>query len=114
MKIYIYIYIYERKKKKRWDDIKDLRIHWAIVLINGIFLLKQCSKSSPSQYTFDRLPGKMYHYAEGEVIDCAICIEQVEAKQAQVRLSCGHIYHLNCLGYVPPPMYINIFTDFNK
>ncbi|CAJ0644156.1 5618_t:CDS:2 [Entrophospora sp. SA101] len=29
----------------------------------------------------------MYHYAEGETIDCAICIEQVESKHAQVRLS---------------------------
>ncbi|CAG8513893.1 9888_t:CDS:2 [Acaulospora morrowiae] len=51
-----------------------------------------------SQHTFERPPEKMYHYAEGEAIDCAICIEQVEAKHAQVRLSCGHIYHLNCLG----------------
>ncbi|CAG8496493.1 12911_t:CDS:2 [Acaulospora colombiana] len=39
---------------------------------------------SSSQHTFERPPEKMYHYAEGEAIDCAICIEQVEAKHAQV------------------------------
>ncbi|KAF0528919.1 DNA repair protein rad8 [Gigaspora margarita] len=53
---------------------------------------------SSTQRNFERPPEKMYHYADGEAIDCAICIEQVEPKQAQVRLSCGHIYHLNCLG----------------
>ncbi|CAH1764961.1 15442_t:CDS:10, partial [Entrophospora sp. SA101] len=38
----------------------------------------------------DRPQEKMYHYAEGETIDCAICIEQVESKHAQVRLSCDY------------------------
>ncbi|CAI2178265.1 15765_t:CDS:2 [Funneliformis geosporum] len=54
--------------------------------------------SSVQSTTFDRPSEKMYHYAEGEAIDCAICIEHVEVIHAQVRLSCGHIYHLNCLG----------------
>ncbi|CAG8572359.1 37702_t:CDS:2 [Gigaspora margarita] len=43
---------------------------------------------SSTQRNFERPPEKMYHYADGEAIDCAICIEQVEPKQAQVRLSC--------------------------
>ncbi|CAG8477794.1 19287_t:CDS:10 [Racocetra fulgida] len=46
------------------------------------------SNRSSTQRTFDRPPEKMYHYADGEAIDCAICIEQVEPKHAQVRLSC--------------------------
>ncbi|CAG8434429.1 1376_t:CDS:10 [Diversispora eburnea] len=54
------------------------------------------SSSSSSQHTFDRLPGKMYHYAEGEVIDCAICIEQVEAKQAQVSSHFNHSGDFKC------------------
>ncbi|CAG8446351.1 5318_t:CDS:2 [Scutellospora calospora] len=59
---------------------------------------EQSNNRSSTQCNFERPPEKMYHYAEGEAIDCAICIEQVEPKHAQVRLSCGHIYHLNCLG----------------
>ncbi|CAG8659339.1 16823_t:CDS:2 [Cetraspora pellucida] len=49
---------------------------------------EQSNNRSSTQGTFDRPPEKMYHYADGEAIDCAICIEQIEPKHAQVRLSC--------------------------
>ncbi|CAG8524769.1 22355_t:CDS:2 [Dentiscutata erythropus] len=49
---------------------------------------EQNNNRSSTQRNFERPPEKMYHYADGEAIDCAICIEQVEPKQAQVRLSC--------------------------
>ena len=70
-------------------------VNFAAALSKKFFFLNCSACSNP---TFDRPSEKMYHYAEGEAIDCVICIEHVEENHAQVRLSCGHIYHLNCLG----------------
>ncbi|CAJ0758536.1 8469_t:CDS:10 [Entrophospora sp. SA101] len=53
-------------------------------------MLKVMKEEAATNTTISSTPTaaeKMYHYAEGETIDCAICIEQVESKHAQVRLS---------------------------
>ncbi|RGB43069.1 hypothetical protein C1646_78756 [Rhizophagus diaphanus] len=93
--------LYEAEGRREYLPLVDQ----ALILIKNMknvttteTTIQQTQQSACNRPTFDRPSEKMYHYAEGEAIDCAICIEQVEANHAQVRLSCGHIYHLNCLG----------------
>ncbi|CAB4402709.1 unnamed protein product [Rhizophagus irregularis] len=93
--------LYEAEGRREYLPLVDQ----ALILIKNMknvttteTTIQQTQQSACNRPTFDRPSEKMYHYAEGEAIDCAICIEQVENNHAQVRLSCGHIYHLNCLG----------------
>ncbi|GES97460.1 hypothetical protein GLOIN_2v816028 [Rhizophagus clarus] len=93
--------LYEAEGRREYLPLVDQ----ALILIKNMknaatteTTIQQTQQSGCNRPTFDRPSEKMYHYAEGEAIDCAICIEHVEANHAQVRLSCGHIYHLNCIG----------------
>ena len=32
-----------------------------------------------------------------EVLECSICLENIECKRCHVVLTCGHSYHFNCI-----------------
>jgi len=91
--------LYEAEGRREYLPLVDQTLHLMRNMKNVTTTESSIQQSAcSSNPTFDRPSEKMHHYAEGEAIDCAICIEQIEANHAQVRLSCGHIYHLNCLG----------------
>ncbi|CAG8543115.1 10652_t:CDS:2 [Funneliformis mosseae] len=76
--------LYEAEGRREYLPLVDQAL-------NLIKNMRNSTTAEPAQSTtFDRPSEKMYHYAEGEAIDCAICIEHVEANHAQVRLSCDY------------------------